>query len=158
MSRRVLVVLGVVIAVLVAGAVVSGLQVLGDRADQKGREAAARAAERQALALVSVSARTTDEDLEGLLDGATDAFRDDVEKYAGAFRKAVREGAVTATGSVSSSGVVSFTEDRARVLVAARGTVRNRTSKKAQPRSYRLQVDLERVSGRWLVSGLEFVA
>ena len=56
--------------------------------------------------------------------------------------------------------IYAIRKDRVEAVwpVAARGTVRNKTSKKAQPRSYRLQVDLERVSGRWLVSGLEFVA
>lgn len=143
--------------VLATTAVLSALEVRADSAAHDGRAAAVHAAERQVVALLSVSARSSDADLARLTEGATSSFRDEIRAHADAFRAAIRKGAVEATGAVSSAGVVSWADDRARVLVAARGTVRNTSTKRAQPRAYRLQVDLRRVSGRWLVSGLEFV-
>jgi hypothetical protein len=44
------------------------------------------------------------------------------------------------------------------VIVAAAGTVENSGTNAAEPRNYRLRVDLQKDGDRWLVSGLEFVA
>ena len=56
------------------------------------------------------------------------------------------------------AGVVKLADEQATVIVAAAGTVKNKSTKKAEPRNYRLQVDLQEVDERWLVSGLEFVS
>ena len=65
---------------------------------------------------------------------------------------------VTATGKVLSTGVVKLEDGRATVIVAAAGTVENAKTTEAEPRNYRLRVDLQQDGDRWLVSGLEFVA
>jgi Mce-associated membrane protein len=59
---------------------------------------------------------------------------------------------------VVSTGVVKFEGGSATVIVAAVGTVKNKDATDAEPRNYRLRVDLRESHGRWLVSGLEFVA
>lgn len=122
------------------------------------RAAAMRAASAEVEALITVSADSSQDDLDRLLDGATRGFRADLQSQADTFRSALRSGGVTTTGEITSAGVVSFAGDRARVLVAAEGTVRNDRTDGAEPRQYRVRVDVERVGGRWLVSHLEFVA
>jgi Mce-associated membrane protein len=48
-------------------------------------------------------------------------------------------------------------DDQARVLVAMDAAVTNKSAKRPQPRQYRLQVELTRTEGEWLISGLEFI-
>lgn len=157
-SRAALAVTCVALLALAGWAVHSGLQVRQLRAEDSGRQEAARAAEAEVLGLISVSSATSEADIEELADGATASFRSELEQQSKALREALRGQRVTSTGSVASAGVVSWSPSRARVIVAAKGSVTNRAVKGAQPRSYRLQVDLRKVEDRWLVSGLEFVA
>ena len=49
-------------------------------------------------------------------------------------------------------------DDQATVILAADGTVANAKSTTPQKREYKVKVELRQVDGRWLVSGLEFVA
>lgn len=142
------------------------LVVAGQRAwvwnDQRQRDAdhsaVVAAATAEVEGLIGVSGATSDEDLEQLLDGATAGFRSELAAQADGLRKALLENKVTATGDVVSAGVVRLESRRATVIVAATGTVRNTATPEAQPRNYRLRVDLELTGKRWLVSGLEFVA
>lgn len=120
--------------------------------------AAIAAASDEVVGLVSISGATSREDLDRLLDGATASFRSDLEDQSDRLLRALEQGKVTATGEVVSAGVSSIDEDTATVVVAAAGTVRNKGTAKAEPRSYRLRVDLAKEGDRWLVSGLEFVA
>lgn len=147
--------LGVVLA---GWAIHTGLQVRELRAEDHGRGDVVRAAEAEVIALISVNSKTTEADLEQLADGATGSFRSELEEQSKALRAALHGQQVTSTGGVASTGVVSWSPERARVIVAARGNVANKSAKGAQPRMYRLKVDLRNVEGRWLVSGLEFVA
>lgn len=121
-------------------------------------EAAAAAARAEVERLITISDTGSEATLEKLLDGATADFRAELERRATQLRKALADSKVTATGDIVSSGVVKLDDERATVIVAAEGTVRNATSDADQPRSYRLSVDLQRVDDAWLVSGLEFVA
>lgn len=121
------------------------------------REAAA-AARSEVEGLIQVSGATSEQDLDRLLDGATAEFRTELEVQADHLRQALSKNEVTATGEVVSTGLAKLEDGRATVIVAAVGTVKNKQTAKAEPRNYRLRVDLQQDDGRWLVSGLEFVA
>jgi len=152
--------------VLVAVVAVALLGVVGERGlawqDQRQRleaeKAAAAAASAEVEGLIDLSSASLDEDVEQLLEGATSDFRSELETQAESLSQAVTKNEVTAAGDVVSTGVVTLEDDRATVIVAAAGTVRNKQSADAEPRNYRLRVDLRYDDGRWLVSGLEFVA
>lgn len=124
-------------------------------ADEKDAVAAATA---EVEGLIEVSAATSKKDLDKLLDGATAEFRTELEGQADRLRSALSKNKVTATGKVISTGVVKLEDGRATVIVAAAGTVKNDKTAEAEPRNYRLRVDLRQDHDRWLVSGLEFVA
>ncbi|MEZ0580239.1 hypothetical protein [Nocardioides sp. MH1] len=123
--------------------------------DQK---AAAAAASAEVEGLIDISGSTSEKDMARLLDGATADFRSELEGQATRLQKLLADNEVKATGEVVSTGIVKFADDKATVIVAATGTVQNRSTKEAEPRSYRLKVDLVRSDDKWLVSGLEFVA
>ncbi len=151
---------------LLALVVVALLVVAGERGlawqDERQRAAdekdAAAAATAEVEGLIEISGATSEEDLDKLLDGATADFRTELEAQADRLRKALSENKVSATGEVISTGVVKLEDGRATVIVAAAGTVENDQTAEAEPRNYRLRVDLQQDDDRWLVSGLEFVA
>lgn len=121
-------------------------------------KAAAAAASAEVEGLIDISGATSDADMARLLDGATADFRSELEAQADRLQKALAANRVEASGEAVSAGVVELDGDRATVIVAATGTVRNKSTRAAEPRNYRLKVDLVRSDGDWLVSGLEFVA
>jgi Mce-associated membrane protein len=151
---------------LVAVLTVALLALAGERALAWQTERQRAADEKEAVAaasaeiedLIDISDSTSQQDVTKLLDGATAGFRNEFEAQATRLRKALRKNKVTATGEVISAGVVRLDDDHATVIVAAAGTVANKSATDAQPRNYRLRVDLQQVGDRWLVSGLEFVA
>jgi hypothetical protein len=151
----------VLIVALVAMLVFGFQQARGVRENAQDRssgEAALKAARSEVLALTTLSSTSTDADIARILRGATSGFRDQFEDQAKAFRSALVTSKVTSTGEIASAGLTRLKGDSAEVVVAAVGTVSNKDTPQAKPRNYRLRVDLERVGGRWLVSGMEFVA
>lgn len=130
-----------------------------DARDQVSDEkAAAAAASAEVEGLIDISGATSEADMAKLLDGATADFRSELEAQADRLQKTLAANKVKATGEAVSTGVVKLDGDKATVIVAATGTVQNKSTKAAEPRNYRLEVDLVRSDGDWLVSGLEFVA
>jgi Mce-associated membrane protein len=136
----------------------SGLALRADDRETDGRAAAVAAASEEVSGLISVSDKTTTEEIDKLRAGATDDFGAELEEQSTALRRALQAQKVTSTGSVASAAVVAWAPSKARVLVAAVGEVSNESSAKATPRAYRLRVDLRNVEGRWLVSDMEFVS
>ncbi|RJS46698.1 hypothetical protein [Nocardioides cavernaquae] len=136
----------------------SGLSLRDDARETDGRAAAVAAASAEVSGLISVSDKTTTEEIDKLRAGATDDFGAELEEQSTALRRALQAQKVTSTGSVASAGVVAWAPSKARVLVAAVGEVSNESSAQATPRAYRLRVDLRNVEGRWLVSDMEFVS
>jgi Mce-associated membrane protein len=147
----------IVVALLVFGGE-RALAWQDDRQRVDDEKSAAAAAKAEVEGLIDVSASTSAEDIDKLLDGATAGFREQLEEQADRLRKALTKNRVTATGEVVSVGVVKLEDRRATVIVAAAGTVENDQTDDAEPRHYRLRVDLQKSGDHWLVSGLEFVA
>lgn len=157
LTRQSVAVLVVVVALL-AFSVERALAWQSERSLVADEKAAVAAAITEVEGLIDISSSTSDADMTRLLDGATAGFRSELEAQADRLRKALTDNAVKATGEAVSTGVAKLADDRATVIVAAVGTVANKKTKDAEPRNYRLQVDLQEVDGTWLVSGLEFVA
>lgn len=152
---------GAVILVVAALLAFSGERAMAwqsERARVSDEKAASAAATTEVVGLIDISGSTSKADMDVLLDGATAGFRSELEAQADRLQKALADNAVTATGEAVSTGVVKLADDRATVIVAAVGTVQNKSTKKAEPRNYRLKVDLQKTNDTWLVSGLEFVA
>jgi Mce-associated membrane protein len=148
----------VLVLALVALAAWQGIEWRAQRHDASEGAAALRVAKAEALALTTISSRTSDADVARLLAGATTSFRNEFEQQADSFRATLAADDVVSTGKVVSAGLVSVNDARAEVLVAASAEVRNKKSAEPAPRSYRLRVELEKAGSRWLVSGMEFVA
>ncbi|MCW2751418.1 MAG: hypothetical protein JWR83_2528 [Aeromicrobium sp.] len=152
---------GVLLLVLVASVafgVDKAIDVRRQGHTASGGDAAVAAARKEVLALTTISANSTNQDINRILGGASKEFRAQFQDQATTFRKALSDGQVTSTGKIASAGLASFTGSKAQVLVAASGTVKNKTTTSAQPRNYRLKVSLVKSGGDWLVSGMDFVS
>ncbi|HSV41617.1 MAG TPA: hypothetical protein VLI04_22825 [Nocardioidaceae bacterium] len=152
---------GAVALVAVALLAVSGERALAwqdERDRAAGGKAAVAAAAAEVEGLIGINGSTSEKDVAKLLDGATAGFRSELEAQADRLRTTLSKHQVVATGKVVSTGLVEFEDGRATVIVAAVGTVKNKQASEAEPRNYRLRVDLQESDDRWLVSGLEFVA
>ena len=121
------------------------------------RAAAIDAARREVVNLLTVSDKTSSQNLKALLDGSTANFHKQLLSAAKSFQQALSKGKVSSTGTVAAAGVVSSSPRAAVVAVAAKGIVKNSSSPKGEPRNYRLTVTVQRVGHRWLVSDLRFV-
>lgn len=148
----------VVVAALLVFSAERALAWQSERHRASDERAVATAARTEVEGLIGISSSTSKDDMTKLLDGATADFRNELEAQADRLQDALSDNAVTATGEAVSTGVVKLAGERATVIVAATGTVKNKATKKAEPRNYRLKVELQRTDGTWLVSGLEFVA
>lgn len=121
--------------------------------------AAVAAAESETLAWASVDHRDVDAYVERVTSGATGEFLTQFEQSEQALRTLLADNQSVQVPVIPEDGVALLERDRDRalVLVAMDATVTNKATKQPQPRQYRLQVTMEKVDGRWLTSGLEFI-
>lgn len=120
--------------------------------------AAVTAAEAQVLELTTLDQRHIDDQLATLRSHTTGEFRRQFEGILTTFATVVKEQKIQATGKIGGSGLERLDGRRATVLVASVAEVSNAGSKTPVPRTYRIRVNLSLVDGKWLTSGMEFVA
>ncbi len=121
------------------------------------RQAATETADRVALGLSTVSSDTARQQLDGLIQDSTGAFRDQISGTAAAFTQLVQMGKVTSRGVVTGVGLEKIEPGTAIALVGVRATVANSQAPQGVQRSHRIAVHLQREGGRWLASNVVFV-
>jgi Mce-associated membrane protein len=151
-------VLGVAVGVLVAYGAVQLDDVRSARALDRARSEALQAADHIVVGVTSMSAATGDRDVKALLTSATGSFREQFSQQATTFEQVLKQSNVTSIGKVVEAGIVTADRHKAAVLTAVTATVKNSAAPTGEQRVYRMLVSLELTRGRWLVSGLEFVA
>jgi Mce-associated membrane protein len=147
---------GVLLALVVTGGVL-GWQLRQAQALQDRRTAVLQAASEHAVTFLTVDYRHVQQDTTDVLAMAAGQFKQQYAASRGRLQQLVGQNKTVSTGKVLSAGVVSSDADSARVIVVADSEVRNLSSPQPQPRHYRLQLDLTKQGGRWLVTGLQFV-
>jgi Mce-associated membrane protein len=114
---------------------------------------------KEAAAFVNIRYDNAQASIQAVMDGATGAFRDQYSKSTAGVIKLLQQNKSIMTGKVLWAGVVAEDKDSATVIVATAGTVANvQTKNKPIARNFRLQLQLNLVSGHWLTSDLQFVA
>ena len=143
---------------LLAACLVSGLRLRAqdDRAD--ARADAVKAARQEALNLTSVDGTDIQQDLDRVLEGASGTFRQEFEAQSQRLTTVLEQNQVRAQGEVLDAGLSRFDGDTATALVVIDSVVANKEIPDGQTRTYRMQLQLERVGDRWLTSQLEFVS
>jgi Mce-associated membrane protein len=156
-ARWLTVLLAVLLAALLATAGILAWQLQGAQALEERRTQVLQAASEHATDFLSVDYRHAQRDTAKVLAGTTGQFRQEYARSRDRLQQLVRQNKSISTGKVLSVGVVSADEDSARAIVVADSQVQNLATTQPQPRHYRLQLDLAKQDGRWLVSGLQFV-
>ncbi|MEU2711916.1 hypothetical protein [Streptomyces sp. NPDC007205] len=151
-------------AVLVAATVLTtvlavwlGLKSADQHAAEQRRQDILAAARQSALNFTSLDYRHYDRDSRTVLKGATGDFRKQFAAQTAQLTKLVAQNKSVSEGQVLEAGIVRSDARSARVLVVADSKVTNTAAPEGQARTYRLQLDLVRVAGRWLTSDVTFV-
>lgn len=142
---------------LAVAAVVLGLKLRSYDQDEQARRDALRAARQSALNLTSIDTEKFDEAVQRVLEGATGDFRKEFEDNSENLEKLLAENEVSAQGTVLEAGLVRADKSNATALVVVDSTVRNTATPDGRVNTYRMQIEVERVDGRWLTSTLRFV-
>ena len=121
--------------------------------------AAVNAATALTLAWASVDHREVDDYVERVEGGATGPFLEQFRQAEPLLRETLVENRSVQVPTIPRDGaaLLERSGDEARVIVAMDAVVSNRRTAQPQARPYRLQVTLQKVGDRWLVSGLEYI-
>lgn len=121
-------------------------------------DAVTKAASDETLAFMTVDYRDMDKLMAKVVAGATGPFKQEYQRSSVQLKSAVTAEQSISNGKVLAVGISTLDKDSAVVFVAADSQVQNKSTKgKQQPRYYRLQMDLSKVKGQWLVNKLQFV-
>lgn len=156
-------VVGLALVVLLVVLLATGASGVGKATNQDARAdkayaAVTTAATAETLAFMTVDYRNMDPLMQKVVDGATGQFKKEYVQSEPQLKSAVEAQKSMSTGKVVSVGISSVDSDSAVVFVAADSQVTNSSTKgAAQPRYYRLQLDMSLIKGRWLVNKLQFV-
>ncbi|PKW07492.1 Mce-associated membrane protein [Streptomyces sp. 1222.5] len=134
-----------------------GLKLADQRAAEHRRQDVLSAARQSALNFTSLDYRHYDRDSGNVLKGATGDFKKQFAAQTEQLTKLVAQNKSVSEGQVLEAGIVRSDARSARVLVVADSKVTNTAAPEGQARTYRLQLDLVRVDGRWLTSDVAFV-
>ena len=149
--------LAVVAVAAVAVLVTAGSRVSAASARDERRSQILSAARQQAVDFTTLDYRHLDRDLGRVLRGATGDFRSQFRSGTKDLSTLVTQNKAVSRGEVLDAALVSDDTDSARVLVVADSTVTNAAQPSPAKRHYRMQLDMVRHGGRWLVSDLQFV-
>lgn len=155
--RWLTVLLAAVLAGLLATGGVLGWQLREAQAQQDRHTAILQAAAEHTGNFLTMDYRQARRDTAKVIAGATGEFRKQYSGSRSRLHKLVEQNKSVSTGKVLATGVVSADADSARVIVVADSDVTNISTKEPQPRHYRLQLDLAKQGGRWLLASLQFV-
>ncbi|MFK4149714.1 hypothetical protein [Streptomyces sp. NPDC004065] len=134
-----------------------GVKLSDQHAAEQRRQDILAAARQSALNFTSLDYRHYDRDSGNVLKGATGEFKKEFAAQTTQLTRLVARNKSVSEGQVLEAGIVRSDARSARVLVVADSKVTNSAAPHGQARTYRLQLDLARVSGRWLTSDVAFV-
>ncbi|MGW4566134.1 hypothetical protein ACWEN3_28220 [Streptomyces sp. NPDC004561] len=157
MNRVLLAGLIAVTAVTTALSVWLGAGLSDQHAMEQRRQDILAAARQSALNFTSLDYRHYGRDSQNVLNGATGDFKKQFAAQTAQLTKLVAQNKSVSEGQVLEAGIVRSDAHSARVLVVADSKVTNAAAPEGQARTYRLQLDLARVDGRWLTSDVAFV-
>ncbi|EON23826.1 hypothetical protein CF8_2251 [Nocardioides sp. CF8] len=157
-----LLVLGLVLGATLAVLLTRGSAALPGEteAEQRGQQyvEVSRAAAAQVQAFLAIDHEQVDEQAQTVLDSATGDFKQQYADELDSLKQSAEEQQSTAVASVLEVGISDIDATTAKVFVAANTEVTSKsTAGEARTVPWRIQLDMEKVDGRWLTSGLQFV-
>ena len=148
-------VLAVLLVLLVAGCVALWVTRPGDSAvrtdDYVGALQAARAG---IVDVASFDYVTLDDDIEQIRNVTTGDLREESVAQLDERRQQIIDAQAVVNTTVVGAAVGAADEETATVFAVIQSTQQSNAAEQAQVQRYRVEVDLQRVDGRWLLSGI----
>ena len=111
-----------------------------------------------AINLTTIDAAQADQDVQRILDSATDQFYDDFAKRSQPFVEVVKQAQSKSVGTVTEAGLESMTDSEGQVLVAVTVVTSNRGAPNQPPRAWRMRLTVKKTGDdEAKVSKVEFV-
>ena len=148
--RIVTAVLALVLVVAVAFALFFAAKVRHSDDEQQQRAEAVNAASQFALRMDTFDGKDMDSYSKKVQQLLTTKYKSEFDKQFQPFKQVYTQAQAVGTGKVVMSGVASYDDDSATVLVVHDGSVKSKLGQ-SQVRHQRWTIDLVKVDGRWLV-------
>ncbi|MFV8050129.1 Mce protein [Mycobacterium sp. 48b] len=107
--------------------------------------------------LTSIDWEHAEDDIQRVLDSSTGKFYDDFEKRSKSFLEVVKQIKSKSVGTVTSSGLESYTHDKADVLVSVTVRSTNAGVPEQAPQVWRMVLTVQNIEGKAKVSNVEFI-
>ncbi|MGV0738956.1 Mce protein [Mycobacterium syngnathidarum] len=107
--------------------------------------------------LTSIDWEHAEDDIQRVLDISTGRFYDDFERRSKSFLEVVKQIKSKSTGTVTSSGLESYSDDKANVLVSVTVRSTNAGVPEQKPQVWRMVVTVQDIEGKTKVSNVEFI-
>jgi Mce-associated membrane protein len=145
-----------VIAGVGAAAAGAGAVKLSDHDDASNLHSAVLSAARQiAVDFAVYDYRHIDADFTRVANESTGSFKSQFVSSSAGVRELIIKAKAVSKAEIAAEGLVGASPKRASVVVALDRTVTNTSAPKGQHDSFGLQIDLVRVNGHWLASGVK---
>ena len=148
-------VLAVLLVLLVAGCVALWVTRTRDSAVQTDDYVRALQAARAGIVdVASFDYVTIDDDIEQIRNVTTGELREESVAQLDERRQQITDAQAVVNTTVVGAAVGAADDDSATVFAVIQSTQQSNASEQAQVQRYRIEVDLQRVDGRWLLSGI----
>lgn len=125
--------------------------------EQQRREMFVDTARQAAVNLTTVNWEHAEDDIQRVLDTSTGAFYDDFDKRSKSFLEVVKQIKSKSVGTVTASGLQSYSPDEAKVLVSATIRSTNAGVPEQAPQVWRMVLTVQDVDGKAKISTVEFI-
>jgi Mce-associated membrane protein len=135
-----------------------GYRVHQDHQVQAQRNLYVQVARQTAINITSINYTEVDADIKRVLDSATGAFHDEFLHRSQPFVEVVKKMQSKSEGTIAEAGLLSYTKDKAQVLVAIAVKTSMATAPADQePRRWRMRLTVDKTGDSAKVSNVEFV-
>jgi Mce-associated membrane protein len=148
------------IVAVVALAAVGGWLFVQDhqqRQEQQDRDRFLAVGRQAAVNLTTIDFTQADDDVARIIDSATGTFLDDFQKRSQPFIDVVKQVKSKSEGVVSEAGLESVQGDQAQVMVALHVKTSTEGNPAAEPRGWRMRINVQKLGNEFKVSNVQFV-
>jgi Mce-associated membrane protein len=155
-TRRLKILLGTVIAVLLAIILILSYLLYRSKDAANDREEALETARRFAIHMSSINHSTLERDIQEIRSVSTTNFHQEFDKATGgrSYHESVRELEATSTGKVVSAVIDSLEVETAKAIVMVEVTSHNKTFQRPKVENRRMEISLRRTETGWMVDHL----
>lgn len=107
--------------------------------------------------LTTIDWEHAEDDVQRVLDTSTGRFYDDFEKRSKSFLDVVKQIKSKSVGTVTSSGLESYSKDKADVLVSVTVRSTNAGVPEQEPQVWRMVLTVQDIEGKAKISNVEFI-